>query len=72
MGEISDYRKKKKEKKKKTGYIYLAGSKYCEDEGYLKLRSCLKDDVINYVPIIGKYIHKHELYTQCPSKRVKN
>ena len=43
---------------KPTGYIYLLGSKYYEAEGYLKLRSCLQDTVINYHPrIVKKYKH---------------
>ena len=42
---------------KSTGYIYLTGSKYCEAEGYLNLRSCLQHDVINSAPRMWK-IHK--------------
>ena len=42
---------------KSTGYIYLHGSQYCEAEGYLNLRSCLQDDVINSAPRMWK-IHK--------------
>ena len=42
-------------KRKPTGYIYLTGSKYCEAEGYLKLRSCLFDTVIDSYPRIVKY-----------------
>ena len=58
--------------RKSTGYIYLPGSKYREDEGHLKLGSCLQDSVINYAPRIGKYINKHEFYIQFPPRRVKD
>ena len=36
------------------------------------MRSCLRYDVINYVPGIGKYINKLYLYRQCPPRRVKD
>ena len=49
---------------KSTGYIYLHGSQYCEAEDYLKLSSCIKDAVINYIPNIDKFINKLELYNQ--------
>ena len=40
--------------RKPTESIYLPGSKFREAEGYLTMRSCLKDDVINHAPSIGK------------------
>ena len=39
---------------KLTGFIYLPGSKFCEAEGHLMMRSCLQDAVISSVPRIGK------------------
>ena len=36
------------------------------------MRSFLQDAVINYVPIIGKFINKLELYRHCPPRRVNN
>ena len=59
-------------KRKTTSYIYIPWSKYREAEGHLKLRSCLQGAVINYVPIIGKYINKLELYNQCLPRIVKD
>ena len=70
------YRKIEKEnlgKKKKTDWIYfLPGSKFCKAEGHLSMRSCLQDVVINYSPMIIKYINKLELYRQFPPRRVKD
>ena len=40
--------------RKSTRFIYLPGSKFCEAEGHLTMRSCLQDAVINYAPRIGK------------------
>ena len=54
-----------------TRFIYLPGSKFCEDKGHLEMISCLQDAAINSVPMIGKYINKLELYRQCPPRRVK-
>ena len=51
-------------KRKSTGFIYLPGSKLCEAEGHLMMRSCLQYAVINSAPRIGKYINKLELYRQ--------
>ena len=34
-------------KRTSTGFIYVPGSKLCEAEGNLNMRSCLKDAVIN-------------------------
>ena len=59
-------------KRKSTGFIYLPGSEFREAEGHLTMRSCLQDAVINYDPMIGKYINKLELYRQCPTRRVKD
>ena len=47
-------------------------SKLREAEGHLLIRSCLQDAVNNYAPTIGKCIDKHELYRQCPPRRVKD
>ena len=41
-----------------TGYDYIAGSPYCDDEGFPKLRSCLHDAIINSDPRIGGKIYK--------------
>ena len=57
---------------KSTGCIYLPGSDFREAEGHLLMRSCLQDAVINSAPRIGKFIDKHELYRQCPPRRVKD
>ena len=57
---------------KATRLIFLPASKFYEAEVHLTMRSCLKDDVINSAPIIGKYINKLELYRQCPTRRVKD
>ena len=57
---------------KSTGNIYLPGSQYREAEGYLKLRLCLQNAIINYAPRIEKHINKLELYNQCPTRRVKD
>ena len=38
----------------------------------MKIRSFLRDAVINSDPRIGKIINKLELYRQCPLRRVKN
>ena len=57
---------------KSTGLIYLAGSRFCEAEGHLTMRSCLQDTVINYAPRNGKQIDKQELYSQCPPKKIKD
>ena len=43
-------------KRKATGCIFLPGSGLREDEGNLKMRSCLQYAVINSAPGIGKYI----------------
>ena len=45
-------------KRKPTRYIYLLWSQSHEDEGNLKLSSCLHDAVINSSPRIGKYVKK--------------
>ena len=57
---------------KSTGSIYLPGSKYCKDEGLLKLISCLQDAVVNSAPKIAKCINKPELYKQFPPRKVKD
>ena len=57
--------------KKSTGFIYLPGSKFCEAEGHLSMRSCLQYAVFNSTPRIGKYINKMELYKNFPPRRVK-
>ena len=57
---------------KLTGYIYLSGYKYPDDEGHLNLRSCLNYAVINSAPRIGKYISTLELYNTFPHKIVKD
>ena len=57
---------------KSTGYIYFTGTQYREAEGYWNLRPCLQDVVINYSPMIIKYINKLELYRQFPPRRVKD
>ena len=36
------------------------------------MKSCLKDDVINSEPRVGKYINKMELYRQCPPRSAKD
>ena len=59
-------------KRKPTGFIYLPGSKFREDEVNLSMRSRLKGAVINSAPSIGKYIKKHEFYRQCPPRIVKD
>ena len=51
-----------RKKRKLTGFIDVPGSKFCEAEGNLSTRSCLKDDVINYATRIG----------QCPPRKVKD
>ena len=61
-----------KRKRKSSVFIYVPGSKFCEAEGHLSMRSCLKDAVINSAPRIGKYIDKQELYRQCPPRKVKD
>ena len=48
------------------------GSRYCEAEGRLKLRSGLYGAILTYDPSIGKYINKHEFYRQCPPIRKKD
>ena len=58
--------------RKSTGFIYPPGSKFREAEGHLSMSSCLQDAVINSAPRIGKYIDNHELYRQCPPRRVKD
>ena len=55
-------------KRKSIGFIYLPGSKFCEAEGHLSMRSCLQDAVINSAPRIGKQINKLELYRQFPPR----
>ena len=57
--------------KKRTGFIYVPGSKFREAEVHFSMKSFLKDDVINSAPRIEKYIDKHELYRQCPPIKVK-
>ena len=57
---------------KSTGFIFLPGSKFCEAENNLSMRSCLQDAVINSAPRFGKYINKLELYRKCPPRRVKD
>ena len=42
---------------KLTGFIYLPGSKLCEAEGHLMMRSYLQDAVINFDLMIGKYMN---------------
>ena len=59
-------------KRKLTGYIYLDVLKYPEAKVHFKLRSCLKDSVINYSSKIRKYINKHEIYRKCLPRRVKD
>ena len=59
-------------KRKSTGFIYPPGSKICEAEGHLMMKSFLQDNVINYTPRIGKYINKLELYRQFHPRRVKD
>ena len=54
-----------------TGYIYLTEYLFREAEVHLKLRSFLHESTINYDPRIVHYIHKHELYRQCPPRIVK-
>ena len=49
---------------KSTGFICVPGSKFCEAEGHLSMRSCLKYAVISSAPRIGKYTNKHEFYRQ--------
>ena len=39
-------------KRKLSGFIYLPKSKFREAEGYLTMRLCLKDPVINSAPRI--------------------
>ena len=58
-------------KRKSTGLIYVPGSNFCEAEGHLSMRPCLQYSVINHASRIGKYIDKHELYRQCPPRKVK-
>ena len=57
---------------KSTGYIYLPVSKYHDAEGHLTMSSCLQYAVIDFAPMIIKYINKMELYTQCPPRRVRD
>ena len=57
---------------KSTGYIYLHGYKYNEDEGHLSMRSCLQDSFINSATSIGKYINKLESYNNFPPRRAKD
>ena len=58
-------------KRKATGYVYITGSPYLDDEGSSHLRSCLHDAIINFAPKIGREIDKSELYRQCVPRRVK-
>ena len=58
--------------KKRTGFIYVPGSKFREAEGHFMMRSCLQDTVINYTPRIRNYINKIELYKQYNPRRVKD
>ena len=57
---------------KSTGFIYVPGSKFREAEGHLSMRSSLQDAIINSAPRIVRYIDKHELYRQCPPRKVKD
>ena len=59
-------------KRQSTGFIYPPGSKFCEAESHLMMRSCLQDAVINSAPRIEKYINKLKLYRKCPPRRVED
>ena len=59
-------------KMKSTGCIYLPGSDFRETEGHLSMSSYLQDAVINFAPIIGKYIDQQELYRHLPPRKVKD
>ena len=56
---------------KPTGYVYITGYPYRDDEVSPHLRSCLHDAIINAAPVIGGGIDKFELYRQCSPRRVK-
>ena len=41
-------------KRRATGHVLLTGSPYCDAEGYLQIRSCIHDAIINADPRLGK------------------
>ena len=51
-------------KHKATGYVLITGSPHRGAEGYLQLRSCLHDAIVNAAPRIGEKIDQLELYRQ--------
>ena len=58
-------------KRRATGYVYLNGSPYRDDEGLSQLKFCLHDVIINASPRKGGEIDKFELYGQWPPRGVK-